>query len=207
MQCADFLECGRDGGVCRDRIACIRRRTSSRSLRSQSFQRCHYERDARMNARGALVLGSALAALVVVMPLLWLLNTADSERAPASAEWIAHLRLALPAMIAVGLSAWWHSRENRAVDSEELTLSSRITWWSFPIFAMILIVIIGLEEAIFVERVAGLAGDLAMMSMVLFVGVMLASIVLFLPALFVEYIVVRLVRSNPVRTLLSGVDP
>ncbi|MBP6751260.1 MAG: hypothetical protein KA144_16625, partial [Xanthomonadaceae bacterium] len=85
-------------------------------------------------------------------------------------------------------------------------LSSRIACWSFPIFGAISVLVIGIERAVLTDRVAGLVGELAMMSIAMFVMIMLASLVLFIPALLVEYTVVRLVRSDRMRAVLSGVE-
>lgn len=159
-----------------------------------------------MNERIVLILGSALAALLFAGTVAWLFLAPGSEEAVSATAWIPLLRLALPAILAAALSAAWHSRGGRAVDCEDVTLASRIVWWSFPLFATILVGVFVLDGMIFADRVAGLASDLAMMSAAVFVIVMLASLVLFIPAFFVEYAVVRLVRSDRMRALLSGVD-
>ncbi|MCC7249697.1 MAG: hypothetical protein IT473_13830 [Lysobacter sp.] len=153
-----------------------------------------------------LVLLSALAAAVIAVPMGWISSVLDSEGASSNADWYVHLHITLPAIVAVALSAWWHSRGRRIVECPDGTLSSRIAWWSFPIFAAILAVEYCLERAVTAERVAGLAGDLILSATAIFVLVMLASLILFLPALFVEYTVVRLVRSKRMRAVLSGVE-
>lgn len=153
-----------------------------------------------------LILGSALAALLFAGTVAWLFLAPGSEEVVSATAWIPLLRLALPAILAAALSAAWHSRGGRAVDCEDLTLASRIVWWSFPLFATILVGVFVLDGMIFADRVAGLASDLAMMSAAVFFIVMLASLVLFIPAFFVEYAVVRLVRSDRMRALLSGAD-
>ncbi|TXI49700.1 MAG: hypothetical protein E6Q50_07545 [Lysobacter sp.] len=159
-----------------------------------------------MNERIVLILGSALAALLFAGTVAWLFLAPGSEEVVSATAWIPLLRLALPAILAAALSAAWHSRGGRAVDCEDLTLASRIVWWSFPLFATILVGVFVLDGMIFADRVAGLASDLAMMSAAVFFIVMLASLVLFIPAFFVEYAVVRLVRSDRMRALLSGAD-
>lgn len=161
-----------------------------------------------MNERSTLILLSAIAAIVVAAPFGWFYGVLsyDSESTSPNDTWIGHALITLPAMIAVAASAWWHSRGPRIVDCPDGTLSSRIAWWSFPIFATIVAVEYCLERAITAERIAGLAGDLILSATAIFVLVMLASLILFLPALFVEYTVVRLVRSDRARTLLSGVE-
>ncbi|MBP6748791.1 MAG: hypothetical protein KA144_04050, partial [Xanthomonadaceae bacterium] len=75
-----------------------------------------------MNERIALILGSALAAVIVAAPMVWLLGVTDSEGSSSLVEWKMHLRMTLPAMIAVALSAWWHSRGRRIADCPDGTL-------------------------------------------------------------------------------------
>ncbi len=159
-----------------------------------------------MNERSVLILLSAIAAIVVTAPIVWLLGVTDSEPTSPIVELRAHLHLTVPAMSAVAMSAWWHTRGTRLVDCEDFPLSSSIAWWSFPIFAAVLIVVFVLDGMIFADRVAGLASDLAAISASVFLFVMLASLVLFFPALFLEYAVVRLVRSKRMRAVLSGVE-
>lgn len=161
-----------------------------------------------MSERSALILLSVIAAILVAAPFGWFYGVLsyDSESTSPNDTWIGHALITLPAMIAVAASAWWHSRGTRIVDCPDGTLSSLIAGWSFPVFAAIVIFILGIQRAIFVDRIDGIFGDLAMISMAIMFAVLVASIFLYLPALFTEYAVVRLVRSDRVRALLSGVD-
>lgn len=161
-----------------------------------------------MSERSTLILLSAIAAIVVAAPFGWFYGVLsyDSESTSPNDMWIGHALITLPAMIAVAASAWWHSRGPQIVDFPDGTLSSRVAGWSFPIFALIVTFILGIRRAIFVDRIEGIFGDLAFMSMAIMIAVLIAFIILFLPALFVEYTVVRLVRSKRMRAVLSGVE-
>jgi hypothetical protein len=159
-----------------------------------------------VNERGALVLVSTFAAAAVAAPLAWLFVELDSKPVETFDALRIQLRLVMPAMIAVAVSAWWHSRGPRVLDCPDGTLSARIAWWSFPAFGVLIVLQQCLGSAIFAERSEGFASHLMMSSMAIFLIIMLSSIVLFLPAFFAEYLVIRFVRSPRVRAALSGVD-
>jgi hypothetical protein len=154
-----------------------------------------------------LIFLSALAALVVALPVVWLLGIIDSRPIPPNAVLRTHLQLTLPATIAVAISAWCHTRDDKFVERQSFGLSMGIAWWSFPAFAAIFALFYCLETMISADQVAGLFAELAAVPAMAFFLILLSSLVLFIPRLIVECLVVRLVRSRWMRAALSGVDP
>jgi hypothetical protein len=157
--------------------------------------------------RIALIIGSTLAAMVVAGASAWLIGSFDSEPDLQDPEWIVHLRITLPAMVAVALSAGWHTRGNRAIDCPDGTLSARIAWWSFPIFGVLIALMQSIETFAFADGTEGHSANMMMGMTGIFVIAMLASIFLFIPAFFAELAVVRLVRAAWLRAVMSGVVP
>lgn len=160
-----------------------------------------------MTQRVALIVGSTLAAAVIAAPLAWVAVWLGSRPVASNAICIIQLRLTLPAMLAAFCSAWWHSRKGRAIHCPQGILSARIVWWSFPVLAAIAALVMSMELALFAKMSATSASDLMLSAASLFVIVMLASNLLFLPAFFLECAVVRLVRARYVRVVSSGVFP
>ena len=115
-----------------------------------------------MNMRVALIIGSTLAAMIVSGVLAWLMRAFDSEPALQGAVWIVHFWITLPAMIAVALSAVWHTRGTRTADCPDTTLSARIAWWSFPVFGMLLALMQFIEAVVLADATEGYVGSIMM---------------------------------------------
>jgi hypothetical protein len=160
-----------------------------------------------VNIRVALIIGSTLAAMIVSGALAWFMRSFDSEPALQGAVWIIHFRITLPAMIAVALSAVWHTRGTCAADCPEATLSARIAWWSFPVFGVLLALMQFIEMVVLADATEGYVGSIMISMAAIFVITMIASIFLFIPAFFVELVVVRFSRASWLRALMSGVAP
>lgn len=161
-----------------------------------------------MNERSALILGSAVAAWCVSNVAVVFAKLARWVR-PGDFEYgVVQLKIAIPAMLAVSASAWWCTRKPYFNRNETLLLAMFITLLSYPFLCLstfLVITVDGLMNSTFASH--EFIENLLFAMMASGSAAMVGFVVTSLPAFVTECLVIRLVRSNPMRALLSGVGP
>lgn len=160
-----------------------------------------------MTERMALMIGSAIAACVVAGSVTTLLLWVPGSDADPAPDWSVHLRLTVPAMLATLFSTWWHTRGSLMAGLSNKALATRITGGAFTVFVLALSVITMADILFRVVHSTSSGFELIYaLCIVLFTGLM-ATAVLYLPALLAEYVVILLVRRSSMRKPISGVVP
>jgi hypothetical protein len=158
-----------------------------------------------VNERRVLIIGSGIAAWCLVTLLMFPLGALNSEgESEGSYLWL-QFRFVLPAVVSVMLSAWWQTSRHDFAQCQDGTLSARIAGWSFAMCSLVMGVSSCIQVIVFLVDRSKLANELMLAVVSAAVICLIAGIFLFLPALFIEYAVVRLARSRRVRRQSSGV--
>lgn len=155
----------------------------------------------------ALMIGSTIAACVVAGAVTTLLLGIPGPDADPAPTWSGHLLLTVPAVLATLFSAWWHTRGSLMAGLSNKALATRITGGAFTAFVLGFSVIVMTDNLLRVVRSGSSGFELVYVLFgVLFTGLM-ATAVLYLPALLAEYVVILLVRKSSMCNPISGVVP
>ncbi len=165
-----------------------------------------------MTGRGVLIGGNALAALCLASPALFLLNGPGHLQNNHDHMLQHFYGLMLPAAVAAGTAAWWHTRDSALARCTDARLAVRILFAAYLLMSVYLALFFPLKWFLEGSQRYGDVWQQLLTSLLLAIagGVVVGFVLMVLtvlPALFVEYTVVRLARSRWVRGASSRVMP